>query len=153
MPMSMPCIRHVRVLLALPLAVALSACDMLGIETPGMANAKKEAEGRAIGAACRHAVRSLEDCYGANPRISKAAIFEGWREMDAYMRDNEIEGMPAPPPPPPAPAAAGPEEVILPPATPTTTPATSTAPATSAGQAAPTGAIALPPRPNIAPAR
>ena len=149
----MPRIRHVRVLLALPLAVALSACDMLGIETPGMANAKKEAEGRAIGAACRHAVRSLEDCYGANPRVSKAAIFEGWREMDAYMRDNEIEGMPAPPPPPPAPAAAGPEEVILPPSIPTTTPATPTAPATSAGQAAPTGAIALPPRPNIAPAR
>lgn len=149
----MPRIRPVRVLLALPLAVALSACDMLGIETPGMANAKKEAEGRAIGAACRHAVRSLEDCYGANPRVSKAAIFEGWREMDAYMRDNEIEGMPAPPPPPPAPAAAGPEEVILPPSIPTTTPATPTAPATTTGQAAPTGAIALPPRPNIAPAR
>lgn len=153
--MSMPRIRHVRVLLALPLAVALSACDMLGIETPGMANAKKEAEGRAIGAACRHAVRSLEDCYSANPRVSKSAIFEGWREMDAYMRDNEIEGMPAPAPPP-APAAAAPEEVILPPSAPMPVPA-STTPAPPSGQVpgqtAPTGAIALPPRPNIAPAR
>lgn len=124
------------------LVLILSGCDMLGIETPGMVNAKKEAEGKAIGAACRHAIRSIEDCHNANPRVSKSAIFEGWREMDGYMRENELQGMPSTPPvsPPPAPAVTPPEEVILPPSGPTVTP-----PAT--------GSIQLPPRPSIAPTR
>ncbi len=124
------------------LVLTLSGCDMLGIETPGMVNAKKEAEGKAIGAACRHAIRSIEDCHNANPRVSKSAIFEGWREMDGYMRENELQGMPSTPPvsPPPAPAVTPPEEVILPPSGPTVTP-----PAT--------GSIQLPPRPSIAPTR
>lgn len=124
------------------LVLTLSGCDMLGIETPGMVNAKKEADGKAIGAACRHAVRSIEDCHNANPRVSKSAIFEGWREMDAYMRENELEGMPfASPPPSPAPAVAPPKEEILPPSGPTVTPP------------AATGSIQLPPRPTIAPSR
>lgn len=124
------------------LVLTLSGCDMLGIETPGVVNAKKEAEGKAIGAACRHAIRSIEDCHNANPRVSKSAIFEGWREMDGYMRENELQGMPSTPPvsPPPAPAVTPPEEVILPPSGPTVTP-----PAT--------GSIQLPPRPSIAPTR
>jgi hypothetical protein len=79
--------------------LSLTACDQLGIETPGVVAAKKEAEGRAIGSACRHAVRSIEDCYASNPRASKAAIFTGWREMDEYMRENDIAGMPASPVP------------------------------------------------------
>lgn len=124
------------------LALTLSGCDMLGIETPGMVNAKKEADGKAIGAACRHAVRSIEDCHNANPRVSKSAIFEGWREMDAYMRENELEGMPfTSPPPSPAPAVAPPQEEILPPSEPAVTPP------------AATGSIQLPPRPSIAPTR
>lgn len=144
-------LRRASLLLALPLATLFAGCDMLGIETPGMANAKKEAEGKAIGAACRHAVRSLEDCYNSNPRVSKAAIFEGWREMDEYMRENEIEGMPAAPPAPPAPPT---EEVILPPSTPSAAPSPAAGPAMTPGtSAAPTGAIALPPRPNLAPPR
>ncbi len=147
----MPSFHRARLLLALPLVVLIGGCDMLGVETPGMVNAKREAEGKAIGAACRHAVRSLEDCYGSNPRVSKAAIFDGWREMDEYMRENEIEGMPAPPPAPPAPP---PEEVILPPSMPpaASLPSAGVATAPSA-PAAPTGAIALPPRPNLSPPR
>ncbi|MCD8515274.1 MAG: hypothetical protein LRY31_04395 [Burkholderiaceae bacterium] len=124
-------------------AVLLSGCDMLGVETPGMANARKAAEARAIGAACRHAVRSIEDCHASNPRISRASIFEGWREMDEYMRENEVEGMPATPPTPPAPVVSPPEEVILPSSLP------------QANQAppglAPTGTIQLPAPPSIAP--
>ncbi|MRR50747.1 MAG: hypothetical protein EG825_07485, partial [Rhodocyclaceae bacterium] len=36
-------------------------------------------------------------CYESNPKVSKAMIFEGWRDMDAYMRENKIETIaPAP---------------------------------------------------------
>ncbi len=95
--------------------VALGGCDALGLETPGKVAERKEAEGRAIGSACRHAVRSIEDCYLTNPKASKAAIFTGWREMDAYMRENEIPGQPAnPPPAPPLTGQAPGEEIIAP---------------------------------------
>jgi hypothetical protein len=78
-------------------ASLLAGCDMLGIETASQVAAKKEAEARAIGSACRHAVRSIEDCFGSNPKAGKAAVFAGWKDMDQYMRDNEIVGMPSPP--------------------------------------------------------
>jgi len=102
-------------LLALTLCVAaaglLTGCDVLGIETAPQVAAKKQAEAHAIGSACRHAVRSIEDCFRNNPRAGKAAVFAGWREMDQYMRDNEILGMPADPSasPGPDPALAAPE--------------------------------------------
>lgn len=69
----------------------LAGCEQLGIETPAQVAAARDAEGRAIGGACRHSGRALEDCYNLNKRASKAAIFSGWRDMDAYMRDNAIE--------------------------------------------------------------
>ncbi|MFN3737006.1 hypothetical protein [Hydrogenophaga sp.] len=73
----------------------LGGCDALGIETAAQVYARKEAEGRAIGSACRHAVRSIEDCFASNPRSGKAAVFEGWKDMDQYMRENSIVGMPS----------------------------------------------------------
>ena len=73
----------------------LAGCDALGIETATAVNARKEAEGRAIGSACRHAVRSIESCFQSNPRAGKASVFAGWREMDQYMRDNSVVGMPS----------------------------------------------------------
>ncbi|MCX7897644.1 MAG: hypothetical protein N2441_07210 [Rhodocyclaceae bacterium] len=75
-------------------SLLLAACEQLGIEDPAKAAAAKEAEGRAVGGACRHAGRALEDCYTLNPKVSKAAIYAGWREMDAYMRENNIEVVP-----------------------------------------------------------
>lgn len=75
----------------------LAGCDALGIETATQIAAKKEAEARAIGSACRHAVRSIEDCFNSHPRAGKAAVFAGWREMDEYMRENAIMGMPGTP--------------------------------------------------------
>jgi hypothetical protein len=89
------------------ITLAMVGCDMLGIETPAIAAAKKEAEGKAIGSACRHAVRSIEDCYRNNPKASKAAVFDGWKEMDAYMRENSIDGMPFVPP------VTGPDEALV----------------------------------------
>ena len=84
-----------RLLLALPLLAALSACEQLGIDDPVKTAAAKEAEGRAIGSACRHAVRSIESCFQNNPRAGKSAVFAGWREMDQYMRENNVVGMPS----------------------------------------------------------
>ena len=82
-----------RVVLLLPLLISLAACDQLGIEDPAKLAAAKEAEGKAVGSACRHALRAIEDCYTLNPKAHKAAVFAGWREMDEYMRENKLEGV------------------------------------------------------------
>ncbi len=85
-----------RLPLVLAAAALLAGCDMLGIESASQLAAKREAEGRAIGGACRHAARSIEACYEANKRADKAAVFAGWREMNDYMRENKLEPQPAP---------------------------------------------------------
>ena len=69
----------------------LAGCDMLGIESVEHVAAVKEADGKAVGGACRHAGRAIEDCYALNRKVEKAAIFAGWREMNDYMRENKIE--------------------------------------------------------------
>ena len=83
------------------LALLLTGCEQLGIDDPAkIAAAKeaaKEAEGKAIGGACRQTGRALEDCYALYPKAPKAAMLLGWRDMDVYMRENKIETM-APPP-------------------------------------------------------
>ena len=82
----------------------LAGCDQLGIESAATTVARKEAEGKAVGAGCRHAARSVEQCYVTNKRADKAAVFAGWKEMNDYMRENKIEAVPPPPPPPVDPA-------------------------------------------------
>jgi hypothetical protein len=78
--------------LAFALAAALLAgCEQLGIDSPEKIAAVREAEGKAIGGACRHAARAIEDCYALNKKADKAAVFNGWREMNDYMRENKIE--------------------------------------------------------------
>jgi hypothetical protein len=79
---------------------ALTGCDKV-MEVVN----KQQANGKAIGAACRHSGRALEDCYRRNLRIPKADIFAGWKEMNEYMQQKKIDVI-APPedePPPPAP--------------------------------------------------
>ena len=77
-----------RLFLLAPLCAALllGGCDQLGIESASAVAARKEADGKAIGAGCRHAARSVEDCYANNKRAERAAIFAGWKEMNDYMR-------------------------------------------------------------------
>jgi hypothetical protein len=75
------------------LIALLTGCDMLGIETPEKMAATREAEGRAVGGACRHAGRAIEDCYTMNRRADKAAVFAGWRDMNDYMRENKMEAV------------------------------------------------------------
>jgi len=85
-------------LLALPslalvvMALPLAGCDKLGIDTPATIAARKEADAKAVGGACRNALRAIEDCYTLNPKANKAAVYAGWMEMDQYMRDNKLEG-------------------------------------------------------------
>ena len=78
-------------LLALTSLMTLAGCDLLGIEGATVVAERKVAEGKAVGAACRHAGRAIEDCYALNKKAEKAAIYAGWREMDEYMRENKLE--------------------------------------------------------------
>lgn len=73
------------------LLAALSGCDRMGIPDPVKVAEQQDAEGKAIGGACRHSGRALEDCYVLNPSALKAAIFAGWRDMNDYMQQNNIE--------------------------------------------------------------
>jgi hypothetical protein len=79
-------------LLALALTLLLAGCDLAELMADPKV-AQREADAKAIGGACRHAMRSLEDCYALNPKASKAAVFTGWKDMDQYMRDNKIDGI------------------------------------------------------------
>jgi hypothetical protein len=87
--------RRSAITLSLLAATLLAGCDMiggaLGIESPEKVAATREAEGKAIGGACRHAGRAIEDCYVLNKKAEKASVFAGWRDMNDYMRENKIE--------------------------------------------------------------
>ena len=74
-------------------ASLLAGCDMLGIDSPEKIAAAREADGKAIGGACRHAGRAIEDCYALNKKADRAAVFAGWRDMNDYMRENKIEAV------------------------------------------------------------
>jgi hypothetical protein len=77
----------------LAVAVLVSGCDLLGIESAQAIAERREADGKAVGGACRHAGRAIEDCYALNRKADKAAVFAGWREMNDYMRENKIEAV------------------------------------------------------------
>src|SRR5947208_641015 len=80
-----------RSLLLLAVLSTLAGCDQLGLEAASVTAARVEADGKAVGAACRHGGRAIEDCFTLNRKVDKAAIYAGWREMDDYMRENKLE--------------------------------------------------------------
>ena len=82
-------------LLAFSSILLLTACDKIPGLGPDPRVAQREEEAKAIGGACRHALRGLEDCYTLNPKAPKALVFAGWKDMDAYMRENNIQGSPS----------------------------------------------------------
>jgi hypothetical protein len=82
-----------RLILISPLLI-LTACDIPGLG-PDAKTVQREADSKAIGGACRFALRGIEDCYTLNPKAAKAAVFDGWKEMDQYMRENKVEGAPS----------------------------------------------------------
>ena len=71
----------------------VAGCDMLGIESPEKVAAARDADGKAVGAACRQAARALEDCYAIYKKADRAAVYAGWRDMNDYMRENKIESV------------------------------------------------------------
>ena len=96
-----------KLLLIVVSTLLLAACDIPGLG-PDPRIAQREADGKAVGAACRHALRGIEECYNQNERAPKTAVFEGWKEMDQYMRENKIEGVP-----PKEARGIEPDEVVL----------------------------------------
>ena len=71
-----------------------TGCNLFGGESADAIAARREADGKAVGGACRHAGRAIEDCYVLNRRADKAAVYAGWREMNDYMRENKLEPVP-----------------------------------------------------------
>ena len=65
--------RLVSVLVA-ALALPLAGCDYLGLESAEKVAAAREADGKAVGGACRHAGRALEDCYRLYKKVDRAAV-------------------------------------------------------------------------------
>ena len=84
----------------LALSLTLSACDYVAsFSKPKQTPEEAKAEGIALGAGCRQAGQSLEDCYQRNPDSLKAGIFTGWKDMHEYMAAKNIQTV-APPPAP-----------------------------------------------------
>ncbi|MCP1576776.1 hypothetical protein RB25_04595 [Herbaspirillum rubrisubalbicans] len=82
-------------------SLSLSACDYVSsFSKPKQTPEEAKAEGIALGAGCRQAGQSLEDCYQRNPDALKAGIFAGWKDMHEYMAAKGIQTVT-----PPAPAA------------------------------------------------
>jgi hypothetical protein len=83
------------ILIAAALLFSLAGCDMIqqqmGFEDLNAKAARADAEGKAVGGACRQSGRAIEDCYSIYSWLPKSAIYEGWRDMDAYMRENKLE--------------------------------------------------------------
>ena len=78
--------------------LCLAGCDVveqeLGIEDP---------VAKAVGGACRQSGRAIEDCYAIYSWLPKSSIYDGWRDMDGYMRENKLETVEPQLPPVPAP--------------------------------------------------
>lgn len=72
----------------------LAGCDQLA-ERAGLVDPDAKpltpSESQAVGGACRHAGRAIEDCYTLNPRALKDGVFAGWKEMNDYMKENNLE--------------------------------------------------------------
>jgi hypothetical protein len=86
--------RRIALCIALAAVVLTAGCDVLGIESPEKVAAARDADGKAIGGACRHAGRAIEDCFAIYRKADRAAVFAGWRDMNDYMRENKIEPVP-----------------------------------------------------------
>lgn len=122
-------LRRALLIAVLPLLAGCEqVADLLELPNPARDAARVEAEGRAVGSACRHAGRSLEDCYALNSGADKAAIFAGWRDMNDYMMEHKLEIVPSRllPDGSPAPATAAPPAASTTHAAPGSTPAART---------------------------
>lgn len=81
--------RKLKILMVAGAATMLSSCDLSQI--PGLTGKLSMEDSKAVGAACRHSGRALEDCFTLNPNTHQSGVFDGWRDMNDYMLANEIE--------------------------------------------------------------
>jgi type IV secretory pathway VirB10-like protein len=101
-PSSTPILRSqgVKLIAMLALSLTLGGCDYVASFTkPKQTPEEAKAEGIALGAGCRQAGQSLEDCYQRNPDKLKAGIFAGWKDMHEYMAAKNIQTIVPPPMP------------------------------------------------------
>ena len=101
-------------LIALLPLFLLAGCDRLEERLKIPNPAKIDADAKAVGGACRHAGRGLEDCYQLNPKAPKAAVFEGWKEMNEYMLEKNMQAVAPEFVPKPAQPEATPEQNAAP---------------------------------------
>jgi len=81
--------KKLKIALLLGAVGMLSSCDLT--QMPGLSKKLSPEDSKAIGAACRHSGRALEDCFTLNPDALQAGVFEGWRDMNDYMTANKID--------------------------------------------------------------
>lgn len=80
--------KKLKLLMVIGATGLLSSCNLS--EIPGLDNHLSLEDSKAIGAACRHSGRALEDCFKMNPMAHQAGIFDGWRDMNDYMMSNNL---------------------------------------------------------------
>jgi hypothetical protein len=80
-----------RLMCVAALAFGLAGCDYVGGLFAPKSPEEQRDEGVALGAGCRQAGQTLEDCYTRNPKSLKAGIYAGWKEMHEYMAAMNIE--------------------------------------------------------------
>ncbi|MEZ2739021.1 hypothetical protein [Comamonas jiangduensis] len=95
MPKHLHSFRPAFLLLPLGAALLVGCLEQVPGLGPDPRTVIRENEAKAIGSACRHAMRGIEDCYTLNPKAPKAMVFAGWKDMDAYMREHKLEGTPS----------------------------------------------------------
>lgn len=127
-------------------ALILTGCDQvagkLGLESPAVKEGRTDAEGKAVGSACRHSGRAIEDCYAIYSWLPKASVYAGWREMDEYMRENKLETIaPQLPPPEPPRSARVKNRPATPLAADTSEPAPAPTPAAAPGSTPPDNTV------------
>ena len=79
---------HASLLVVCAFLPLLAACDQIAVLDGSKA---READAVAVGSACRHAGRALEDCFLMNAESPKAQVFAGWKEMNDYMTEKKID--------------------------------------------------------------
>lgn len=80
-----------RMVALVSLSIGLSGCDYVSHMIDSRTPEQLRDEGMALGAGCRQAGQSLEDCYKLNPKSQKSGIYAGWKEMHEYMAAMNIE--------------------------------------------------------------
>lgn len=80
-----------RVVITLGLVVGLSGCDYVKSMFTPKSQEEQYEDGVALGAGCRQAGQTLEECYTLNPKSMKSGIYAGWKEMHEYMAAMNIK--------------------------------------------------------------